>query len=46
MRAILFRLAPPEHRKLSFKDLRKIGYAPSTAEALVLAAKEQQQPKD
>lgn len=41
MRAMLLGLAPPEHRKLSLQDLRKIGYAQSTAEALVQAAKEQ-----
>ena len=43
MRAMLFGLAPPAHRKLSFKKLRQIGYTRNAAEALVLAAKEQQQ---
>ena len=46
MRAMLFGLAPPEHRKLPFEKLRQMGYTRNAAEALVLAAKEQQQPKD
>lgn len=45
MRAMLLGLAPPEHRKLSLDDLRKIGYAQSTAEALVQAAEEQKRGK-
>jgi hypothetical protein len=44
MRAMLFGLAPPEHRKLSLKELRKIGYTQNAAEALVLAAEEQKKP--
>tara|TARA_Y100001937_G_C7093862_1_gene319136 strand:+ start:1111 stop:1272 length:162 start_codon:yes stop_codon:yes gene_type:complete len=46
MRAMLFGLAPPEHRKLPYRKLRQIGYTRNSAEALVLAAKEQQQPEN
>tara|TARA_R100001460_G_scaffold73170_1_gene114048 strand:+ start:707 stop:868 length:162 start_codon:yes stop_codon:yes gene_type:complete len=43
MRAMLLGLAPPEHRALSVAELQRLGYRASTAEALALAAKEQQQ---
>lgn len=46
MRAMLFGLAPPEHRKLPYSKLRQMGYTRNAAESLVLAAKEQQQPED
>tara|TARA_R100001440_G_scaffold30053_1_gene48312 strand:- start:17115 stop:17276 length:162 start_codon:yes stop_codon:yes gene_type:complete len=46
MRAMLLGLAPPDHRKLPYRKLRQIGYTRNSAEALVLAAKEQQQTKD
>ena len=43
MRAMLLGLAPPEHRKLTLPELKRLGYTRNAAEALVLAAKEQQQ---
>lgn len=46
MRAMLLGLAPVEHRGLSFRELRRLGYSASTAEALVLAHEEQQQTQD
>ena len=42
MRAMLFGLAPPEHRKLPLAELKRLGYTQSAAEALVQAQKEQE----
>tara|TARA_R100000664_G_C2731817_1_gene122163 strand:+ start:855 stop:1013 length:159 start_codon:yes stop_codon:yes gene_type:complete len=42
MRAMLFGLAPPEHRKLTYRKLRQMGYTRNAAEALVQAQEEQE----
>jgi hypothetical protein len=41
MRAMLLGLAPPEHRKLSLEDLRKIGYTDNAARTIYEAGKAQ-----
>ena len=43
MRAIALGLAPEKHRGLPYDDLRRLGYGPAIAKALVLAHQEQQQ---
>lgn len=39
MRAMILGLTPPQHRKLSLEDLRKIGYTDNAARTIYEAGK-------
>lgn len=42
MRAMILGMTPPQHRKLSLEDLRKIGYTDNAAREIYRAGKAQE----